>query len=189
MFAATRTLTAVAFATPFLLWIAWPVARTRRIELRHFALAAGAALPMLLVLAYNAALTGNPLTEPFELWWDFDRIGFGAEIGMHGGHYLSWGLVNTWVNLVGASALAVFWPVQLTLTLAAIPVLTGSRRRWDWLLTAAFVAVVVAYVFYWADGVMYGAALLLRSNCSAGDPVRTRRGPRGKAGRRGVRLT
>ena len=33
---------------------------------------------------------------------------------------------------------------------------TGSRNRWDWLLGATVLSLVVAYVFYWADGIMYG---------------------------------
>jgi len=156
MLGASRALTAAAFALPFLAWVAVRLLRGRRLRPRHLALAAGASVPVIGVLLYNLALTGDLATNPFELWWRFDRIGFGPDVGMHGGHYPAWGLVNTWANLNELERWLFGWPTQLTLAFALLPFLTCSRRLWDWLLGAAVACVVVAYVFYWADGIMYG---------------------------------
>ena len=156
MLFASRTLTAVAFGAPFLLWVLVRLGRDRRIRARHLLFAVGAAIPLLGLLAYNRSLTGSWLTNPYELWWAFDRVGFGPKVGMHGGHYFSWGLTNTWANLAELQRWMFGWPVQLTLAFALVPFLTASRRLWDWLLGASVLAVVAAYVFYWADGIMFG---------------------------------
>jgi 4-amino-4-deoxy-L-arabinose transferase-like glycosyltransferase len=153
---ATRALTAVALAAPMLGWVAVAAVRARRLRPRHAAFAAGATIPVLGLVAYNAALTGSPLVSPFELWWGFDRVGFGADVGMHGGHYLPWGLINTWANLAELERWLFGWPVQLSLAFALLPLLTGSRDRWDWLLAGAVLSLIAAHVAYWADGIMYG---------------------------------
>lgn len=156
MLGASRALTALAFGAPFAAWVLYGIVRARRLRSRHLAGLLGAAVPTAAVLAYNQALTGSWLTSPFELWWSFDRVGFGPTVGMHGGHYFSWGLVNTWANLAELQRWLFAWPVALTLAFALLPFVTGSRHRWDWLLGAAVLAVIVAYIFYWADGIMYG---------------------------------
>lgn len=156
MLGASRALTAAAIGAPALIWVLARSAREGRIRLRHAALVAGLVPPLLAVLAYNQALTGDWLVNPFELWWSFDHIGFGPDIGMHGGHYFSWGLVNTWSNLAELGRFLSGWPVQLTLAFAFVPFLTGSRNAWDWMLGVTVLSVIGAYIFYWADGIMYG---------------------------------
>jgi 4-amino-4-deoxy-L-arabinose transferase-like glycosyltransferase len=156
MLGASRALTAIGLSVPTLLLLAVELVRSRRIRVWQLALAAGAALPTLGVLAYNRALTGSALVHPFELWWSFDRVGFGETVGMHGGHHLAWGLVNVWANLTELQRWLFGWPAQLTFVLALVPFVSGSRRGSDWLLGATAFSVMAVYVFYWADGIMYG---------------------------------
>lgn len=48
------------------------------------------------------------------------------------------------------------WPNYLTLAFLLVPFATLRASRWDYLLLASFFALVGGYVFYWADGIMYG---------------------------------
>jgi hypothetical protein len=44
----------------------------------------------------------------------------------------------------------------LTLAPPMMPLILVSRKLWDWVLAAGAVSLAVAYVAYWADGIMYG---------------------------------
>lgn len=157
MLAITRQLTAVALGTPLLLMLATRLARTPADAPGRSALfSVGALPPLAFLLFFNWQLLGDPLQSPYEKWWDFDRIGFGATVGMHGGHDVANGLANTWANLSELSRHLFGWPAYLTLAPCAVPFLVGSRKLWDWVLAACVAGLVVGYVAYWADGIMYG---------------------------------
>ncbi len=149
----TRQLDAVAFVAPFLFLTLFPAIRPRLLAARWLLL--GAAVPGVCLLLYNRALTGNPFLSPYSLWWPFDRIGFGPNVGMSG-HTLGQGLWNTSFNLEMLLAHLFGWPFYLTLALVAVPFVLGRAGRWDALFAASAGAIVIAYIFYWAPGVMYG---------------------------------
>jgi hypothetical protein len=54
----------------------------------------------LLLLGYQAAVTGNPFTDPRLLYWPFDRLGFGPDVGQSPGAFTvsltGEGLVTNW---------------------------------------------------------------------------------------------
>ena len=74
----TRPLTALGVAVPFflhgllLLWRGKPGVRRSVLAIGGITLLVGS-----LFLAWQYVVTGNPLTDPYTLWWNFDRIGFG----------------------------------------------------------------------------------------------------------------
>ncbi len=154
----TRTLDAVAFVLPFGLYALWRFAREPGEGLRRYGdMALGAVAPVLLLLWYNWALTGSPLTEPFTLYWDFDRLGFGAGVGGgFGGHPPEAGLMNTWRNVSILLVHLYGWLPYFSLAFACLPFALLKATKWDLLLLSAAVATVGAYVFYWADGIMFG---------------------------------
>ncbi len=119
-------------------------------------MAMGATPPTLFLLLFNWSLLGDPFGNPYELWWAFDRPGFGPGVGMHGPHDPANGLSNTWANTIELMRHLFGWPGYLTLAPALLPSITLSRRPWDWLLTLCPVTLAVSYVFFWADGIMYG---------------------------------
>lgn len=154
---ASRQLTGLAVAVPASLWLL--AARLRQGRCAGpvlVLLVLGWSWPALALLAYNRALTGNPWLNPFELWWSFDRVGFGPSVGMHGGHDLARGLWNTFLNLTALERDLYGWPVYLTLAFAVLPFVTGRARGGDWLAAGVTVSLMAAYVAYWADGLMFG---------------------------------
>lgn len=163
----TRQLTALGLAAPFLVAWLWAARRGGWGALGRPARAAlGFLPPALLLLGFNRALTGSPLVNPFELWWEFDRVGFGPTVGMHGGHDLGRGLVNTYLNLSELLRHLWGWPHYLTLAPALVPFLVLRARRWDWLLLLSALGLFGAYVFYWAEGIMYGPRYYYEANAA-----------------------
>jgi hypothetical protein len=152
----SRQLTGVAVALPALAWTALILWQRRRSLAPLLAILLSYCWPLLAMLAYNRILTGNPLVSPFELWWDFDRVGFGPDLGLHGGHDLGRGLSNTLLNLQALESELFGWPLYLTLAFAPLPFALGRARAGDWLLAGVSLSLIVAHVFYWADGLMYG---------------------------------
>jgi 4-amino-4-deoxy-L-arabinose transferase-like glycosyltransferase len=149
----TRQLDAVAFALPFALLVLSPSIR-RRIDAGWWLLG-GAAIPCVILLLYNWALTGNPLVTPYSLWWKFDHLGFGPTTGASG-FTPAQGFWNTSLNLEYLLVHLFGWPFYLTLALAALPFLLGRATRWDAIFGLSALCIMAAYVFYWTPGVMYG---------------------------------
>jgi 4-amino-4-deoxy-L-arabinose transferase-like glycosyltransferase len=146
----TRSLTAIAYAVPFVAYSLVQVIRRRQPHWPNYLLIAfpGVALGVLLPI-YQWAVTGDPWLNPYVLWWPYDRIGFGPGIGaMPGGHspYYAW--INLKQDLPRAATDVLGWPA-----LSWLPLLLGLALRphhaRDWGLLAPFACLVVAYVFYW----------------------------------------
>ena len=153
----TRQLTAVGVGLAPLIVLGLVALRApRRLPLRAALFVLGALPPLAFLFYSNAELTGSPFVNPYELWWDFDRVGFGPDIGMHGGHDLANGLANTFANLAELLRHLHGWPAYLTLAPALVPVAFASRKLWDWVLLGSVAGLMAAYVFHWADGIMYG---------------------------------
>lgn len=146
----TRSLTAMAYAVPFIVYSLVQIARRRQPHWPRYLLVAltGGALAALLSV-YQWAVTGDPWLNPYLLWWPYDRLGFGPGIGaMPGGHSPFYAWINLKQDLSRAATDVLGWPalswVPLVLGLALRP-----RRARDWALAAPFSCLVVAYVFYW----------------------------------------
>jgi 4-amino-4-deoxy-L-arabinose transferase-like glycosyltransferase len=146
----TRSLTAVAYAVPFALYALVQVLRRRQDHWPRYLLVAlvGSAVALLLPV-YQWALTGDPLLNPYVLWWPYDRIGFGEGIGaMPGGHSFHYAWINLKQDLSRSATDVLGWPA-----LSWLPLLLGlflrPRRPRDWALLAPFLCLVVAFVFYW----------------------------------------
>jgi 4-amino-4-deoxy-L-arabinose transferase-like glycosyltransferase len=97
LLALTRPLTALGVGLPFfvhglvLLWRGAPQTRRRVLVIGLLALAVAALIPL-----WQFAVTGDPLLNPYTLWWKYDKVGFGEGFGrQEGGHSLYW----AWVNL------------------------------------------------------------------------------------------
>ena len=157
--ALTRPLTAIAVAFPFavhgiILVIRkdWPT-RWRVMAVGGLALGLGA-----LIFVWQYAVTGDALLNPYTLWWEYDKIGFGPGYGLtENGHSLRLARINTRFSLgVGYRDLFgwlryswIFLPFGL---LAVI-----LRRNWRGLLVGAvFPSLVVFYAAYWVGAWLFG---------------------------------
>lgn len=155
----TRPLTAIAVAFPFAIHGLYILIRadwhTRRyvIAVGCLTLAASA-----LTILWQFAVTGDPLLNPYTLWWPYDKVGFGPGHGVtENGHSLNLARINTRFSLqVGYSDLFgwgrfswIFLPFGVSAVLL--------RRNWRGLLVAAvFPSLVILYMAYWVGAWIFG---------------------------------
>lgn len=177
----SRQLTAVGIAVPFVMYGLYRVLREPRPALSAYSWTLVSFIPFLTALLLcNAFFTGNPLVSTYELYWPFDKIGFGPGIGTGGQHTLSVGILDTRINMDSLSTHLFGWPWRLDLVFIAVASLAlalrlvryiaeklwenlprssdQDRRQslWDLLLLLMFVSLVAAYMLYWTTGYMYG---------------------------------
>ena len=155
----TRPLTAIGIALPFafhgLYLLIKRDGETRRRLLVFCLVVLGLAS---LQLAWQFAATGDPLLNPYTLWWKYDKIGFGPGVGrLNAGHSLDQANINTEFSLkVGAHDLFgwgfyswIFIPfgllaiIRYRLMRAVLPVLV-------------FPSLVLAYMAYWIGSWLFG---------------------------------
>jgi hypothetical protein len=109
-----------------------------------------------LVFVWQYAVTGSPWLNPYTLWWDYDRIGFGPGVGLlENGHTLRQGWINTKFNLrVGVSDL--FGWVYYSWIFLPFGVL-ALRRNWrGWLVAGIFSSLLVFHFAYWVGAWLFG---------------------------------
>ncbi len=145
----TRSLTAVAYAVPFVVYSLSQVIRRKPHWPRYLLIAAAGGAVAALLPVYQWAVTSDPWLNPYVLWWPYDRLGFGPDIGSApGGHSLHYSWLNLKQDLSRAATDLLGWPA-----LSWIPLVLGLalrlRRAKDWSLLAPFACLVVAYLFYW----------------------------------------
>ncbi len=166
----TRSLTAVGYAIPFVIYSLAQIAlRCQRHWPNYLLIALTGGAVSALLLAYQWAVTGDPLLNPYVLWWPYDKVGFGPGIGwLPGGHspYFAW--LNLRQDLKNAATDVLGWPglswapVGLALIKPSAPVRARARNcgacyprpisapAWrEWLLITPFLALVTVYIFYW----------------------------------------
>lgn len=146
----TRSLTAVAFAVPFVVYSAYQVISRRQSHWpNYFFVALGAGATAALLPVYQWSVTGDPWLNPYVIWWPYDKIGFGPGIGaMPGGHSPRYAWINLKQDLSRAATDVLGWPGLSWLAL--IPgLLLRPRLLRDWALALPFVCLVIAYLFYW----------------------------------------
>jgi len=162
LLALTRPLTALAVALP-----AAPHGLTllrRSGDRQRVLLVAALALAVTsLLLVWQAALTGDPLRNPYALWWDYDRIGFGPGHGhTASGHNLHWAWVNTRHSLRAGMHDLFGWPFLSWIFLPA-GLWALRRNRDSWLVFSVFPALVAVYCLYWIGSWLLGPRYYVES--------------------------
>lgn len=153
-----RPLTALAVAAVFA-----PIGLAHGIRARRFASLGLAALGGLAAAAayasFNAATTGAPLTPGYlQLWGAAHGIGF--HMSPWGDmHTPATGLMNEAIDLSLLATFFLEWPVPALLPAGLYLAMTGGDR-WDRRLITAFLAVPVAYLFYWHRDTYLGPRFL-----------------------------
>ena len=134
----SRPLTGVAIGLPFALWAAIELLWAPR-RLPTYLLILLGFLPFVAaLLAYNQLTTGDPWRSAYELYWPFDKVGFGPGTGPGGGHTLAGGWLNTRLNLELLADYLFGWPHRLSLAPAVLAaVLAVLRLAWRGLRRAA----------------------------------------------------
>ncbi len=156
LLALTRPLTAVGAVLPAALHglrLLWRGGAARRRVLVIGALATAVAS---LLLVWQATLTGDPLRNPYVLWWGYDRLGFGPGHGHTAtGHNLHWAWINTRHSLRAGMHDLFGWPFLSWIFLPAG--LWALRRHRDaWLLFGIAPALIGVYALYWIGSWLLG---------------------------------
>ena len=153
----TRPLTAAAVVLPFAVHGLALFARGNRQARLHLMVMALLALGFCgLHFAWQAALTGHALLNPYTLVWPYDRVGFGPGFGVHPeGHTLYQGLLNTlhsletgWRDLFGWAGFS--W-ILLPFGAWAL-----RKNRPAWLAGSVFPCLVLVYLAYWVGADLFG---------------------------------
>jgi hypothetical protein len=159
MLVITRPLTAVGVCLPFVFHGAYLLLRgDAQVRKRLLTFAGVVLLFTLGLFVWQFAVTGDPTLNPYTLWWDYDKIGFGPGFGHTAtGHTWQLARINTrfslfvgWRDLFGwASYSWIFLPIGVFALLA--------RRSWKALMPlAVFPALVFIYLFYWIVSYLFG---------------------------------
>jgi len=156
-FAATvRPVDAAAFALPIGGWLAWRAVHDRRELGPLLASGIGVAVPIALMLWFNAQTTGAPLLFGYEALW-----GKGHELGFHAA---PWGVAHTpargleLVSLYFLRLQTYLYETPIPSLVAAIVALAlvPALRRMDGVLLAGSAMLVLLYFAYWHDGFYLG---------------------------------
>ncbi len=154
-----RTYTAVLMALPMGVHALWTVWESRdRQSIRGAGFFAGAAaVGVLIVMVYNYAAVGNPLTMTYLYFDPSDRLGFGLRhyhpvypLPLPVTHTLSAGLSALWENVLLLDTWLWGFPGSL-LVWAGLTVI-GWDRKWSVLLVGLVLMVWFGYVAFWYSG-------------------------------------
>jgi len=154
--AISRPLTALGVATPFAIHAMILVWRGPTF-IRHRLITLG--LVTLLIVSthflWQFAVTGDPQRNPYTLWWEFDKIGFGPGYGvLEGGHSLRQAFFNTWRSLVEGAGDLFGWS-KYSWVFIPFGLWTIRRKKKAWLLFGVPLGLIVAYLTYWVSGARY----------------------------------
>jgi hypothetical protein len=153
----TRPYSAIAIALPFAVHgLVVLVRGPGQMRLRLLAFGVATLLLGMLLFAWQYALTGDALLNPYTLWWEYDKVGFGPGHGHRAeGHSLFQARINTEFSIeVGKYDLFgwgryswIFLPIGLA----------AMIKNWRGLLLAGvFPSLVLLYMGYWIGSSLFG---------------------------------
>jgi hypothetical protein len=124
----------------------------RREAMSYFgAFLAGGALMALAMLAFNAAITGDPFNAPYTRDGGADDV-----LGFNNGFTFDVGLRNLQALLMAFLLVFNNWPAWVGLGFVALPFLLGTRNRWDYFCLVCALFVTGIYLFYRYSGLYEG---------------------------------
>jgi 4-amino-4-deoxy-L-arabinose transferase-like glycosyltransferase len=184
----TRQLTAVAIVAPFFILTTLNSSLPWRKRLHKSAVWLAGLLPLVaLLFVYQWAVTGDPLQDPRLLYWPYDQLGFGDDVGEapnlltielldeERGYVVLWqtdpsqpprghtpqrGLHNILKNWQDLQIDLFGWLPLLTFAFLWLGFLLKRPSQIDWILLAMLLSLLVAEAFYWHSGIMYGPRYL-----------------------------
>lgn len=154
----TRPLTAAAVALPFavhgiVLLVNGPGWIRRRILL-----VGGTALLLIaFYFVWQYAMTGSFLTNPYTLWWPYDKYGFGEGHGVaEGGHSLMQGWRNTRFSLKVASSDLFGW-VRISWLFLPFGLWAARKKPLAYFSASIAGSLVLVYLAYWVSSWLLGS--------------------------------
>lgn len=155
--ALSRPFTALGVAIPFgvhgliLLFQGTPTVRKRVLWVGMITLLVGS-----LHLAWQYAVTGDPLFNPYTLWWEYDKVGFGLGIGVtQQGHNLRLARQNLAFTMnAGYSDLFGWFKVSWLFLPFGLWAVRNESKAWP--IVSVFPVLVIIYMAYWIGAWVMG---------------------------------
>lgn len=153
----TRPLTAVGVLAPFLVHaLILAGRRGRAVRQQLIAIAGIGSSAALLLPLWNLSLTGDPVLNPYTLWWPYDRVGFGPGYGVtEVGHNLTLAYYNANHSLRAGVHDLFGWP-WLSWIFLPFGLFALRANRKAWLITAVLPSLVLIYSTYWIGSWLFG---------------------------------
>ncbi len=169
----SRPATALGLGAPFAVHALWLMSRGR---VRSFGLPLlVGVVPLVIALPlFNYAVSRQVLLSMYELWWPFDRFGFGEGIGTLDRHTPEMGLRYVLLNVRQVAPILLGWPLAGTLAFGlfvAEVVMLAATALWSFrpgaqrplprvlmleaLLVMSVITLIIAYIPYWAPHPRY----------------------------------
>jgi len=157
LLALTRPLTMLAIAFPFIIHgIIILIKKDRRQKVDAIFVALIAILLSSMLFVWQSSVTGDPLLNPYQLWWPYDRLGFGPEVGLQpGGYSLIYARMNAKFSL-GVGLADLFGWFRLSWLFLPTGLFAIARNRKAWLITSIFPGIILVYTFYWIGSWLFG---------------------------------
>jgi hypothetical protein len=154
----TRPLTAAAVALPFTVQGVIMLFQGPGWKRRRILIVGGATLVLVgLFFLWQFAVTGSLTTNPYTLWWPYDRFGFGQGHGvLEGGHTLLQGLRNTKFSLKVAASDIFGW-VRLSWLFLPFGLWAIRKKPIVYYIVGVTGALVVIYLAYWVSSWLLGS--------------------------------
>ncbi|MAT43813.1 MAG: hypothetical protein CL609_15870 [Anaerolineaceae bacterium] len=153
----TRPLTAVGLALPFILHGLF-LLFTASPALKKLALlsAGSAALLAGFILIWQLALTGELSVSTYQLWWPYDKVGFGSDIGLQpGGYQWKYAKANAKFSLRAGYADLFGW-FRYSWIFIPFGLIALRKNIKAWLISLTIPALVGVYLFYWIGSWLFG---------------------------------
>lgn len=153
----SRPLTALSVAIPFgFMGLVALLHGPATIRKKVFVVALVTLLVGGLHFAWQYAVSGDPHLNPYTLWWDYDRVGFGPGVGVNpSGHTLQ----IAWRNLkfsMNAGYSDLFGWLKLSWLFLPLGLWAARRKPWVWLVASVFPMLVLLYLAYWVGAWILG---------------------------------
>ena len=153
----SRPLTAFGVAVPFgihgffILSLGSPTIRKRIVTIGIITVLVGS-----LHFIWQLAVTGDPWLNPYTLWWEYDRVGFGPDVGVSpDGHTLQ----QSWRNLkfsLNAGYSDLFGWKKASWLFLPFGLWAIRKESKAWLITTVFPMLLLVYMAYWIGAWVLG---------------------------------
>ncbi len=153
----TRPLTMIAFAIPFGISGLILIINGGKRRCRKILLVGGITLCLIsLHFVWQWALTGSFTTNPYTLWWPYDKVGFGLGYGVtEQGHSLLQGRRNTKHSLRAGLGDLFGWG-KLSWIFLPFGLFAARKSRGTPLFLGILISLVGLYTAYWVGSWLYG---------------------------------
>lgn len=153
----TRPLTALAISIPFGLEGAVILVRGPGRKRKRVLVTGGIGILLLsLFPLWQGAVTGSFQTNPYTLWWPYDRYGFGPGFGVtETGHSLLQGWWNTRYSLRVAASDLFGWP-KISWLFLPFGIWASRRSRLTSYALGITICLVGLYLGYWVSSWLLG---------------------------------